>query len=385
MSAPYPPLGSVHRVLLGPGPSPVSPSVLLALARPTVGHLDPSFLTVMDQLREMLRAVFQTRNAMTLAGMEAALANVVEPGDRVLVCVNGVFGGRMAEIARRLGADVTPVNAEWGKSIQIDQCRAAAQGRSYKVVCGVHAETSTGVLQPLQPLREFADEVGALLLVDAVTSLGGMPVAVDALGLDIVYSGTQKCLSCPPGLAPLTLSERAAAVVSGRSTSVASWYLDLSLVQRYWGSERVYHHTAPVNMLFGLHEALRLVLEEGLETRFQRHRLHHAALSAGLTELGLKLPVAAEERLPSLTAVQIPDGVDDLHTRRYLLLEFGLEIGAGLGPMQGKAWRIGLMGEGASRRNVELCLSALTSALVSQGYRGGDALASARAVYAASS
>ena len=265
----------------------------------------------------------------------------------------------------------------------VESYRAAAQGGTYKVVCVVHAETSTGVLQPLEPFRALADELGALLVVDAVTSLGGIPVEVDRLGLDAVYAGTQKCLSCPPGLSPVTFSDRASRVIAERRTPVASWYLDLSLVQRYWGSERVYHHTAPINMLFALHEALRLVLEEGLEPRFERHRLHHAALTAGLRELGLSLPVAVAHQLPSLTAVQIPDGIDDAKARRHLLQEFGLEIGAGLGPMQGRAWRIGLMGEGATRRNVELCLTALTSALRAQGYRaGGDALAAARAIYA---
>jgi alanine-glyoxylate transaminase/serine-glyoxylate transaminase/serine-pyruvate transaminase len=389
MPAPYPPLESVSRILLGPGPSPVPASVLSALGRPTVGHLDPFFLGVMDELRDMLRAAFQTQNTLTLAisgtgsaGMEATLANLLEPGDRALIGVNGVFGGRMLEIARRLGAEVTPVQAEWGRPLQVEPCRSAAQGRPFKVVCVVHAETSTGVLQPLEPFKELADELGALLVVDAVTSLGGMPVEVDRLELDAVYSGTQKCLSCPPGLSPVTFSERASRAISARRTPVVSWYLDLSLVQRYWGSERVYHHTAPINMLFALHEALRLVLQEGLDARFARHRLHHAALSAGLAELGLGLPVAAQFRLPSLTVVEIPDGIDDLKARRHLLHEFGLEIGGGLGPMQGRAWRIGLMGEGASRRNVELCLAALTSALRAQGYRAGeDALAAARATY----
>ncbi|HEY6560270.1 MAG TPA: alanine--glyoxylate aminotransferase family protein [Polyangiaceae bacterium] len=389
MPAPYPPLESVSRILLGPGPSPVPASVLSALGRPTVGHLDPFFLGVMDELRDMLRAVFQTQNTLTLAisgtgsaGMEATLANLLEPGDRALIGVNGVFGGRMLEIARRLGAEVTQVQAEWGRPLEVEPCRSAAQGRPFKVVCVVHAETSTGVLQPLEPFKELADELGALLVVDAVTSLGGMPVEVDRLGLDAVYSGTQKCLSCPPGLSPVTFSERASRAISARRTPVVSWYLDLSLVQRYWGSERVYHHTAPINMLFALHEALRLVLQEGLDARFARHRLHHAALSAGLGELGLGLPVAAQFRLPSLTVVEIPDGTDDVKARRHLLHEFGLEIGGGLGPMQGRAWRIGLMGEGASRRNVELCLAALTSALRAQGYRAGDdALAAARATY----
>lgn len=389
MPAPYSPLENVSRILLGPGPSPVPASVLSALGRPTVGHLDPFFLGVMDELREMLRAVFQTQNTLTLAisgtgsaGMEATLANLLEPGDRALIGVNGVFGGRMLEIARRLGAEVTPVQAEWGRPLDVESCRTAAQGRSFKVVCVVHAETSTGVLQPLESFRELADGLGALLVVDAVTSLGGIPIEVDRLGLDAVYSGTQKCLSCPPGLSPVTFSERASRAISARRTPVVSWYLDLSLVQRYWGSERVYHHTAPVNMLFALHEALRLVLKEGLDARFARHRLHHAALMAGLGELGLSLPVASQFRLPSLTVVEIPNGTDDSKARRHLLQEFGVEIGGGLGPMQGRAWRIGLMGEGATRRNVQLCLTALTSALRAQGYRaGGDASAAARATY----
>jgi alanine-glyoxylate transaminase/serine-glyoxylate transaminase/serine-pyruvate transaminase len=355
-----------------------------------VGHLDPFFLGVMDQLRDMLRAVFQTQNALTLAvsgtgsaGMEAVLANLLEPGDEALIGVNGVFGERMVEVARRLRAEVTPVPAEWGRPVDVEAYRSAAQGRRYKVVCVVHAETSTGVLQPLAPFRALADELGALLVVDAVTSLGGIPVDVDAQGLDAVYSGTQKCLSCPPGLSPVTFSERASRVIAERRSPVSSWYLDVSLVQRYWGSERVYHHTAPINMLFALHEALRLVLEEGLEARFARHRLQHRALVAGLEALGLSVPVAPEHRLPSLTAVHIPDGIDDARARRHLLHEFGLEVGGGLGPMRGRAWRIGLMGEGAARRNVELCLCALSSALHAQGHRtAGDALAAARAIYA---
>jgi alanine-glyoxylate transaminase/serine-glyoxylate transaminase/serine-pyruvate transaminase len=374
---------------MGPGPSDVYPSVLQALARPTLGHLDPQFLQIMDEIRALLRAAFNTTNELTMpmsgtgtAGMEACVANIVEPGDRVLVGCSGVFGPRLAEMARRQGAEVVMHEGEWGRSIPVDDLRAAAAGRSFKALMVVHAETSSGALQDLSGMRALADELGALLVVDAVTSLGGVPVDVDARGLDVVYSGSQKCLSCPPGLAPLTFTERAAEALARRTAPVSSWYLDLSLINRYWGGERAYHHTAPVNMLYGLHEALRLALEEGLEARYARHALHGAALAAGLEALGLPLPVPPAERIPQLTPVAIPDGVDDRAVRGALLAQHNLEIGGGLGPMKGRVWRIGLMGAAASRRNVDLCLAALTSALRSQGFTPrGDGLAAAAEVY----
>ena len=386
--APPAPLDPPRRTLLGPGPSVIAPSVLSALAKPTLGHLDPAFLEVMDQIREMQRRVMGTENELTLpmsgtgsSGMETCFANLVEPGDTVLVGVNGVFGTRMAEVARRCGAEVTAVEGEWGRALSPEQFESAAGGRSYDLLCAVHAETSTGVLQPIAPLRDVADRLGAMLLVDCVTSLGGLPVELDAWGVDAAYSGTQKCLSCPPGLSPVSFSARAADRLRARTRPVQSWYLDLTLIASYWGSERAYHHTAPINMLYGLHEALRLVLEEGLEARTARHELNARALVAGLGALGLEPRVPEAERLAPLTAVSIPEGVDDAAVRRFLLAEFDLEIGGGLGPMKGNTWRIGLMGAGSTRANVTLCLAGLQAALAAQGRPGGDPHEAAAAVY----
>ncbi len=355
---------------MGPGPSDVPASVLAALSRPTIGHLDPVFLGVLDETQAMLRRVFGTDNALTLpmsatgsAGMETCFVNLLEPGDRALICRNGVFGGRMVEVARRCGAEVTIVDAPWGTAVDPDDVTKAARRGAFKVVALVHAETSTGVLQDLSPFRAIADACGALLVVDAVTSLAGVPVDVDRMGIDAIYSGTQKCLSCPPGLSPVSFSNRAYVVLSTRKTPVQSWYLDLNLIGRYFGGERVYHHTAPVNMIFALHEALRLVLEEGLDARFARHREQAAALRDGLERLGLELPVPEPMRLPPLTLVRIPDGVDDRRVRAKLLADHGLEIGGGLGDFKGKAWRIGLMGASATPRHVALCLQALGEAL----------------------
>ena len=358
------------RVLMGPGPSDVPARVLEALCRPTIGHLDPVFLRVLDETQAMLRQVFGTENALTLpmsatgsAGMETCFVNLLEPGDHALICRNGVFGGRMAEVARRCGAEVTLVEAPWGTAIDPDDVAKAAKERSFKVLAIVHAETSTGVLQDPSPFRAIADSCGALLIVDAVTSLGGVAVDVDRMGIDAVYSGTQKCLSCPPGLSPVSFSERARQVLSTRKTPVQSWYFDLNLIGRYFGGERVYHHTAPVNMIFALHEALRLVLEEGLEARYARHREQAHALHRGLQALGLELPVQESLRLPPLTLVRIRDGIDDRAVRAKLLSEHSLEIGGGLGDFKGKAWRIGLMGASSTPRHVELCLGALEEAL----------------------
>ena len=297
------------------------------------------------------------------AGMETCFVNLLEPGDRALICRNGVFGGRMAEVARRCGAQVTVVEAPWGQAIDPDDVARAAKGQSFKLLAIVHAETSTGVLQDLSPFRSIADSCGALLLVDAVTSLGGVPVEVDRMGIDAVYSGTQKCLSCPPGLSPVSFSERAERVITTRKTPVQSWYFDLNLIGRYFGGERVYHHTAPVNMIFALHEALRIVLEEGLEARYARHRAQAAALRDGLESLGLELPVDETVRLPPLTLVRIPEGIEDRAVRAKLLADRGLEIGGGLGDFKGKAWRIGLMGASARAGHVELCIGALRDAL----------------------
>ncbi len=375
MSTHFRPIDPPTRILLGPGPSDVAPSVARALAMPTVGHLDPEFLRIMDQVREMLRTAFRTPNELPLpmsgtgsAGMETCFVNLIEPGDEVLVGVHGVFGGRMAEVAERCGARVTRVEGEWGRAIDPQRFADAAKGRRFKALAVVHAETSTGVLQPIPPLREVANECGALLIVDCVTSLAGCDLRLDDWGIDAAYSGTQKCLSCPPGLSPVSLSERARDVLKKRKSKVPSWYLDLGLIASYWGGERAYHHTAPINMIYGLHEALRLALEEGLEARFERHARNGRAFAAGLRAMGLAIPVPDAERLPQLTPVTIPHGVEDGAVRGYLLREFGIEIGGGLGPMKGKAWRIGLMGAGSTRRNVLLCLGALRVALTARGH-----------------
>jgi len=363
-----PPLRIPQRVLLGPGPSDVPPRVLLAMAQPTIGHLDPVFLTLMDHIRVGLQKVFRTQNEMTLAisgtgsaGMETAFVNLVEPGDRVLVGVNGVFGGRMAEVARRCGAEVQTVDAAWGRTIDQQQMIDFIASFKPKVTAIVHAETSTGVHQPVDRLGAAAHEHGSLFLLDCVTSLGGVPVEIDGWNVDAAYSGTQKCLSCPPGLSPVTISPRAIEKLTARKTKVQSWYLDLTLLRQYWGQERFYHHTAPINMLYGLHEALAATLEEGLEARFARHRAAHELLARGLKSLGVDYVSEAGHHLPMLNAVHIPAGVEDVPARKRLLEDFGIEIGGGLGDFKGKAWRIGLMGSSASTRNVTLLLAALNA------------------------
>jgi alanine-glyoxylate transaminase/serine-glyoxylate transaminase/serine-pyruvate transaminase len=370
---------------MGPGPSEIAPRVLAAMAAPTVGHLDPYFLQIMDELQTMLRQVFRTENRLTLAvsgtgsaGMEACIVNLVEPGDRMLIGVNGVFGGRMADVARRCGGEVTTIERPFGEVFSPDEVAAAVRQHAPKVVGLVHAETSTGALQPLEEIARIVRDAGALLLIDCVTSLGGLPVETDGWGVDAAYSGTQKCLSCPPGLAPVTFGPRAQEAIQRRKTKVASWYLDTTMLANYWSDKsRAYHHTAPINMNYGLHEALRLVLEEGLEARFERHRRNHLALRAGLEAMGIDYAVAEEFRLPMLNAVKIPDGVDDKAVRARLLNDFGIEIGGGLGPMAGKTWRIGLMGEAAQPRNVLLFLAALDACLGGQSKGAGVAAANA--------
>jgi alanine-glyoxylate transaminase/serine-glyoxylate transaminase/serine-pyruvate transaminase len=356
------------RLLLGPGPSPVPRRVLDAMAHPTIGHLDPAFLALMDEVRDGLRFVFQTQNPMTLAmsgtgsaGMETVIVNLVEPGDRVLVAVNGVFGGRLAEVARRAGAAVSTVDAPWGRALEPARVIEAVKRDRPHVVAIVHAETSTGVANPIEGLADAVHDAGALLVVDCVTSLGGMPVEIDAWGVDAAYSGTQKCLSCPPGLSPVTLGPRAVAKLDARKTKVQSWYLDLSLVKAYWGQERAYHHTAPINMLYALHEALAIVREEGLPARFARHRDAHARLAAALPDLGLDFVSEAGHRLPMLNAISAPP--DEATLRRRLLDEHGIEVGGGLGDFKGKAWRVGLMGHGATASSVDALVSALRSLL----------------------
>ena len=354
------------RTLLGPGPSPVSPRVLAALSLPVVGHLDPKFLEIMDQSMAMLRELFQTKNRLALpmsgtgsAGMETCFVNLLEPGDAALIGVNGVFGTRMVDVAQRCGAQVDTVDAEWGTGLDAQKFKDALAKKQYKLVALVHAETSTGVLQPLDDIAKVVRASGALLLVDAVTSLGGAPVRVDELGIDVCYSGTQKCLGCPPGLSPVTFNERAVEVVRHRNTKVQSWYLDLSMIEKYWGSERVYHHTAPISMNYALHEALRVVLEEGLEHAWQRHQQIHELFIREMRKLEIEPAVAPAIRAPMINAVKIPDGVDDAKVRTRLYDDFNIEIGAGLGPLKGKIWRVGLMGHGARAENVELLAKAL--------------------------
>ncbi|PCH78685.1 MAG: alanine--glyoxylate aminotransferase [Planctomycetota bacterium] len=364
------PVSPPSRLLLGPGPSVVAPTVLEAMARPTLGHLDPAFLEIMDQVRTMLRQVFRTENEMTMpmsgtgsAGMETIFVNLVEAGDRVVVGVNGVFGLRMAEVARRCGAEVIEVQTDWGKTFSPDDFTAAADGKPVQLMAVVHAETSTGAHQDLSGFRAAADSCGALLCVDAVTSLGGVPLETDAWGLDAVYSGTQKCLSCPPGLSPITLGPRAVERLENRKTPVPSWYFDLSLIRKYWGEERAYHHTAPINMIYGLHEALRLVLDEGLEARFKRHQTVGSQFQQAVEELGFSLMVDESIRLPQLTSIRLPEQLNDAKGRAHLLQEHDIEIGGGLGPWKGQVWRVGLMGAGATPDSVERCLQGIRSAL----------------------
>jgi alanine-glyoxylate transaminase/serine-glyoxylate transaminase/serine-pyruvate transaminase len=363
------------RTLMGPGPSDVDPRVLKAMATPLVGHLDPDFLAIMDASMDMLRRLFQTQNTLTIpisgtgsSGMEAALCNVIEEGDEVLVCVNGVFGQRMSDIVGRCRGKLAVVEADWGKIIPPEKVKSALEKSQPRIVAIVHAETSTGVLQPLGEIGEMVRESGALFLVDTVTSLAGAPVKVDEWNIDICYSGTQKCLSCPPGLAPITFSERAMDVIRNRKEKVQSWYLDMSMIERYWGSERVYHHTAPISMIYAFHEALRVIHEEGLENRFQRHSKNSAALAAGLKAMGLSLLAQEGYRAPMLTTVGIPEGITDLNVRKKLLNDYLIEIGGGLGDFKGTAWRIGLMGYSCTKRNVLCLLNALESILAEEGF-----------------
>jgi alanine-glyoxylate transaminase/serine-glyoxylate transaminase/serine-pyruvate transaminase len=380
------------RVLMGPGPSAIHPSVLAAMAAPTVGHLDPYFLKTMDEVQSMLKQVFQTQNQMTMAisgtgsaGMETCVVNLIEPGDTFVACANGVFGGRMADVAERCGASVTKLERGFGEVFTPEEIEAAVKEQKPKVVGIVHAETSTGALQPLEQIAQIVHDAGALLLVDCVTSLGGLPVEIDRVGIDAAYSGTQKCLSCPPGLAPVTFSPRALEAMDARKTKVSSWYLDIGMLRNYWGADRAYHHTAPINMNYGLHQALRRVLDEGLEARFARHQLHHSALKAGLTAMGIQYSVPEGQQLPMLNSVFIPDGVNDGQVRSQLLNDFGIEIGGGLGPVKGKTWRIGLMGDAAKRSNVILFLGALEQCLNQQGVKPppGAGVAAAGIVYGA--
>lgn len=365
-----------ERILMGPGPSNVHPRVLAALAQPTIGHLDPAFVEMMDELKQLLQYAFRTRNELTLpvsapgsAGMETCFVNLVSPGDTVVVAQNGVFGGRMKENVERCGGTAIMVEDEWGNPVDPQKVEdALKEYPQAKIFAFVHAETSTGARSDAATLCRIARDRGCLSIVDTVTSLGGIEVSVDDWGADAVYSGTQKCLSCVPGVSPVTFGERAVEVIRARGMRAQSWFLDLDLVMGYWGggAQRTYHHTAPVNGLYALHEALVMLQEEGLENAWERHRAMHDRLAAGLTKLGLDFVVDAEWRLPQLNTVRIPDGVDDAAVRKTLLLEHGLEIGAGLGPLAGQVWRIGLMGNSCNERNIRHCVQALRDVL------GGD-------------
>ncbi len=381
----------IARTLMGPGPSDVHPRILEALGRTTIGHLDPQFIQMMDEIKKLLQYAFQTKNALTLpvsapgsAGMEACFANLLEPGDKAVVCINGVFGNRMVENVTRCGAVAVTVNDDWGKPVDPDKVEAALKANpDAKILAFVHAETSTGARSDAKTLAALAKQYNCMTIVDAVTSLGGVELRVDDWGLDAVYSGTQKCLSCTPGLSPVTFSEQAAECIRNRKTPVQSWFLDMNLVMGYWGggAKRAYHHTAPINALYGLHESLVLLQEEGLEAAWKRHASMHASLAAGLEALGIGFLVDEAYRLPQLNAVTVPAGVDEAAVRQSLLSEFNLEIGAGLGALAGKVWRIGLMGHSARPDNVAACLEALEATLIGQGLtlESGAALRAAQA------
>jgi len=388
----YPP----QRTLMGPGPSDVNPRISQAMARPTIGHLDPLFVGMMDEMKSLLQYAFQTKNALTIpvsapgsAGMETCFVNLIEAGDSVIVCQNGVFGGRMKENVERCGATAIMVQDDWGTACDPQKLEDALKAHpEARTVAVVQAETSTGASSDVKTLTRIAHQYDCLVIVDAVTSLGGTELRVDEWGVDAIYSGTQKCLSCTPGLSPVSFNQRAIDVIKNRKSTVQSWFLDLNLVMGYWGggagAKRAYHHTAPINALYALHESLVILEEEGLEQAWARHALHHHALKAGLEALGLSFVVPKADRLPQLNAVSIPEGVDDAAVRAALLNDYNLEIGAGLGPMAGKVWRIGLMGYAARKDNVLLCLSALDEVLgrMQAPVQHGTAVAAALATYA---
>lgn len=359
------------RILMGPGPSDINPRVLKALATPLIGHLDPQFIQIMDEVMEMTRQLFQTKNQVTSvisatgsAGMETCLVNLLERGDSAMVCVNGVFGNRMCDIVERCGSKLIRIDAPWGRPIEPDQVKDALKHNKPKLVAIVHAETSTGVLQPLTEISKMVHEAGALFVVDTVTSLAGTEVLTDEWGIDAIYSGTQKCISAPPGLSPVSFSPKAVEAMDSRNSKVQSWYLDMSMIRKYWeGAKRAYHHTGPISMIYGIHEALRVVFEEGLQNRFERHKQNHIKLKEGLESMGFEFLVAPEFRLPMLNAIKIPEGIDDAKVRGRLLNEYNIEIGAGLGEFSGKVWRIGLMGESCTQNHINLLLSALVQIL----------------------
>lgn len=382
------------RTLMGPGPSDINPRVSEALGRPTIGHLDPMFIRLMDETKALLQYAFRTKNELTLpisapgsAGMEACFVNLVEPGDTVIVCQNGVFGSRMKENVERIGANAVMVEDNWGTAISIDKVQSAISANPQaKILAFVHAETSTGVCSDAKALCHLASQNGLLSIVDTVTGLAGIDVNVDGWGADAVYSGTQKCLSCVPGISPITFSSQAQEAIQNRKTPVQSWFLDMNLVMGYWGegTQRSYHHTAPVNAIYALHESLVILKDEGLENSWSRHRTNHNALKAGLEAMGLSLIVNEQDRLPQLNAVSIPDNVDEAQVRKQLLSDYSLEIGAGLGQLAGKVWRIGLMGHSSRPENVRLCVTALEAALLAQGVNlsPGEAIRAVNTQYA---
>jgi alanine-glyoxylate transaminase/serine-glyoxylate transaminase/serine-pyruvate transaminase len=364
------------RRLMGPGPLDVHPRVYKALSSPVIGYLDPVYLKVLDRIGELLPPVFGTRNRLTNAmpgtgssGMEACVANLLEPGDGILVCVNGFFGDRIRQMAQRQGAEITVIEEEWGKPIDPQRVEAELKQRSYKLMAMVHAETSTGVLQPVEDIVRLAKEYDTMMMLDTVSSLGGIEIKVDEWGIDACFSCSQKCIGCAAGLSPITFSDRAVETVKKRKIPVNSWYLDISLIEKYWGTERVYHHTSSSTLNYGLLEALLLIHEEGLEKRFARHLKNHKALVAGVEALGLKMLVSPEYRLPTLNTVVIPEGVDDVKLRRYLLEKFKLDIGGGFGRLKGKVWRVGLMGYSSSADNVLFFIPAISRALALQGFK----------------
>jgi len=385
----HPPL----RTLMGPGPSDVNPRVTAAMGAPTIGHLDPAFVGLMDEIKALLQYAFHTSNELTIpvsapgsAGMESCFVNLLEPGDKAIVCQNGVFGGRMKENVERLGAEAIMVQDDWGKPVDPQKVEDALKANpDAKLVAFVHAETSTGARSDARAITELAHKYDALSLVDSVTGLAGIELDVDGWGIDAIYSGTQKCLSCPPGISPVSFGERAVEVIKNRKTRVQSWFLDMNLVMGYWDGKggRTYHHTAPVNSMYGLHESLVILKEEGLQNSWSRHAYHHKALAAGIEAMGMNFVVDADYRLPQLNSVTIPEGVEEAKVRAALLNDYNLEIGAGLGALAGKVWRIGLMGESSCKTNVLLCLGALDAVLSDMGapINSGKAVSAAMAVY----
>lgn len=386
------PLQPSSRLLLGPGPSDAHPAVLRAMVNPLMGHLDPEFSLIMNQVQEMLRAVLQTKNKVTLpisatgmAGMECCLVNLLEPGDKVVVCAKGFFGHRMIDVAGRTGAEVTTITVPWGKTFSVEQIREVVARVKPKALGLVHGETSTGALQGnIKEIADICHEHGTLLILDAVTSLACVELDIDGWGVDAVYSCSQKGLGCPPGMSPVSFSDRAVEVIKARKSKVQSWYLDMTTVMSYWGQDRAYHHTGPISMVYAIHEGLRLVLEEGLKTRWDRHWRNHRALKVGLETLGLSYTADSSCQMPQLNAVKIPEGIEDIKGRKFLLENFGIEIGGGLGDFKGKVWRIGLMGYNSKPAAVLIALAAIEQALAKQGYpvNPGAAVGAANQYYA---